>query len=167
MDENKVLAQQEEEEFIVVSDGKRSIPIKNQLGEQIGVFRYNPTDINMVNRYNEIADKFADVTKPLEKAGITTDGQGEDDESIEIVNEVEANLIELMDYMLDGNSREAFFSVTHALTPVGGQFYFEKVFESIGAFLEKKFNAELSAMNNRVEKHTHGYRTGKHRKGDR
>ena len=166
MEENKVLNQQEEE-FIVVSDGKRSIPIRNQLGEQIGVFRYNPTDINMINRYNEIAGKFEEVTKPLERAGITKDGEGEDDVSIEIVNEVEENLIELMDYMLDGNSREAFFSVTHALTPVGGEFYFEKVFDAIGSFLEAKFESEFKAMGSRIEKHTHGYRTGRHKKGDR
>jgi len=170
MEENKTVNQVPSEaldEIIVVSDGKRTIPIKNQIGEQIGVFRYNPTDLNMVNRYREVADKIDDIVKPLENVGITAEGEGEDSESIDAVNEVEEKLIEVMDYMLDGNSREAFFTKTHALTPVGGQFYFEKVFEAIGLYLEKIFDVEFKTMDGRVEKHTHGYRTGRHRKGDR
>ena len=154
-------------EEIIVSDGKKSIPIKNQIGELIGVFRYNPTDLNMVNRYREVADKIDDIVKPLENVGITVEGEGEDEESIEAVNEVEKRLIEVMDYMLDGNSREAFFAKTHALTPVGGSFYFEKVFEAIGLYLEKIFDVEFKTMSKREDKHTHGYRTGKHKKGDR
>ena len=165
MDENKII--KTDEDVIVVEEGYKLIKIQNELGEQVGVFRFNPTDINIVNRYNEIAPKFQEALKGVENAGVDENGEGTDEESIEILNEAEEKIIELLDYMTKSDSRSAFFSRTHMFTPVGGNFYCENVLVQLGAFISKKFDAEIQAVNNRVEKHIHGYRTGKHRKGDR
>ena len=151
----------------VVEDGIQRIPVYNQDHEQIGLFKFNPTDINIVNRYNEVADQFDDVIAPLKDAGVTKDGEGTDDESIELINEAEKRLIELLDYMLGSDSREAFFTKVHAFTPVNGNFYCENVFKSIGSFIEKKHDVEINRLHARIENHTHGYRTGKHKRGDR
>jgi hypothetical protein len=69
--------------------------------------------------------------------------------------------------MLGADSRTAFFAKTHAFSPVGGRFYCECVIEAIGAFISKKFDTEINAMSKNINRHTHGYRTGKHKKGDR
>ena len=37
----------------------------------------------------------------------------------------------------------------------------------IGAFIRQSFEAEDAMIGKRVSDHTHGYRTGKHAKGDR
>ena len=156
-----------EEEVIVVDEGYKLIKVQNNLGELIGQFRFNPTDINIVNRYNEVADKFGGVVEPLENANITKDGEGGDEDSVKLLNEAEDRMIEMLDYLLNTDSRSAFFSRTHLFTPTDGKFYCENVIESVGTFISKKFDAELKKVSSRVEKHTHGYRTGKHRKGDR
>ena len=157
----------ETEDVIVVDDGYRLIRVQNSLGEEIGKFRFNPTDINMVNRYNEIADQFEEIVKPLSDANITKDGEGADDDSVVLLNEAEDKMIELMDYVLNCDSREAFFAKTHLFTPTDGVFYCEKVLQSIEAFIKAKFEAETKKVNARVTKHTANYRTGKHRRGDR
>ncbi len=173
MDENKIVefpqteTNQEVENLIVIDDGCIDVPIQNQFGEQTGVFRFNPSDINIVNRYNETAEKFESVISPLVDANIDPNGEGADDESIRILNEAGEKMADLMDYVLNGNSREAFFSKTHIFTPVNGKFYCELVYGAIGAFISKKFDAEIRRLNARIDKHTHGYRTGKHKKGDR
>lgn len=150
---------------ITIDDGSIDIPIKNQFGEQIGVFRFNPADINIVNRYNEVADQFGEVVKPLIDANISPEGEGEDDKSVQLLNEAGDKMTDLMDYVLNGNSREAFFRKTHIFTPVGGKFYCEKVYEAIGAFISQKFASEVKRVNVRMNQHIHGYRTGKHAKG--
>lgn len=150
---------------ITIDDGSIDIPIQNQYGERIGVFRFNPADINIVNRYNEVADKFSEVVKPLIDANISPEGEGEDAESVRLLNEAGDKMVELMDYVLNGNSREAFFGKTHIFTPVGGMFYCEKVYEAIGAFISQRFASEVKRVNVRLTQHTHGYRTGKHAKG--
>jgi hypothetical protein len=150
---------------ITIDDGSIDIPIQNQFGEKIGVFRFNPSDINIVNRYNEVADQFGEIVKPLINANISSEGEGEDDESIHLLNEAGDKMVDLMDYVLNGNSREAFFGKTHIFAPVGGMFYCEKVYEAVGAFISQRFSAEVKRVNNRMNQHTHGYRTGKHAKG--
>lgn len=150
---------------ITIDDGSIDIPIQNQYGERIGVFRFNPADINIVNRYNEVADKFSEVVKPLIDANISPEGEGEDAESVRLLNEAGDKMVELMDYVLNGNSREAFFGKTHIFTPVGGMFYCEKVYEAIGAFISQRFASEVKRVNVRLTQHIHGYRTGKHAKG--
>ena len=169
MDENKVIPIQNEmeDEVIVVKEGIKRVRIQNEYGEDIGVFMFNPTDINIVNRYNEVADQFKEVIKPLEKASITASGEAADVDSVEIVNRAEEKMIELMDYMLRCNSRKAFFEKTHLFTPSDGVFYCENVLNAIGEYITAKFDAEVKKIDTRVGKHTHGYRTGKHRKGDR
>ena len=52
---------------IDLDDGKISVPIRNQFGEETGVFRFDPTDIRMVDRYNEVAEQFGSVMQNLDE----------------------------------------------------------------------------------------------------
>lgn len=152
-------------EELVVDDGSITVPVKNTEGEQIGMFRFRPTDFNIVKRYNEISEKFAEVLKPLADANIESNGEGSDEESIEILNKVEADLFEMVDYLFDGNAAEAFFGKMHAFSVIDGNFYCENVLNAVGAFISSRFDAEIKKMSARVDKYTHGYRTGKHKNG--
>ena len=150
---------------IVVDDGSITVPIKNMEGEVIGKFKFRPTDFNIVKRYNEVASQFGEVVKPLVDANITPDGEGEDEESIRILDEAEEKLFELVDYLFDGNMAEAFFGKMHAFSPVEGRFYCENALNAVGQFISRKFDAEIKQISNRVQKYTHGYKTGKHKNG--
>lgn len=168
MDEEKVVQQdtvEEVENLIVINDGRIDIPIRNQFGEQTGVFRFNPTDLNIVNRYNEAAGKFKGITQPLEDVDISSDGTSDTAEGLEALNEAEDRMIELFDYVLNGDSRSAFFSKIHVFTPTDGTFYCGQVFDALGQFIEKKFEMETKKIDLRLKQHVHGYRTGRHKKG--
>ena len=172
MEENKMEVVSENvipevEDVIVVNDGRVNVRIQNTLGEQVGVFRFNPADVNIVNRYNEIVDQFGDVVKILDGVGVDANGEGTDETSVKTLNKAEDEMIRLLDYMLDGDSRSAFFQKTHMFTPSDGGFFVEHVMDSVGAYISKKMDAEVKKIGKRVSEHTHGYRTGKHRKGDR
>lgn len=168
MEEIKDINRQEEE-VIVINDGRRKVTIKNQNGDVIGSFRFNPTDVNIVKRYNESVDKFADIVKPLVDYDIKADGEGEGDEAVAALDSAETRLIELMDYILDGDFGQAFFSKTHAFAGVEDgkeiKFYCEVAFDVIGRYISQKFEAETKRLESRISKHTHGYKTGKHAKG--
>ena len=151
--QNNEQIQQQEEMTIVIQDRRISVPVRNQLGEQIGVFRFDPTDVNMVKRYNEVSEKFAEILNGI-------DGEG-----VDALDEAGEKIIEFLDYVLGGNSREAFFAQTHPLSPQDGRFYCEQVFEMIGNFIVQKFEAESGMLNKRISAQTHGYRSGKHKKG--
>lgn len=158
MDENKKFE-------IVVDDGSVEVPISNTLGERIGMFRFRPTDFNIIKRFQEISDKFEDVVSPLINANIDANGEGADEESVKILDEAQAKLFELVDYLLDGNAAEAFFGSMNPFSPVKGKFYCEHALNAVGNFISKQFDEELKAISSRVEKHIHGYRTGNHKDG--
>ena len=155
---------------IVVDDGLLEVPIKNKQGEQIGLFRFAPTDIGLIDRYNELVDKFDDITAPLESININPDGSTDEDNAaaVEAMNEAKRRLYEACDYMFGGNMSEAFFGTVHPFSPVNGYFYCENALEAVGRFISAQFDHETRKIDKRVRKYTngyHGYKTGKHKGG--
>lgn len=158
---------------IVIDDGSVEVPIKNKRGEQIGVFYFRPTDIGIIDRYNEIAGKFDEITAPLENVNIKPDGTADENEQAEAeaeaFHEAEKRLYEACDYMFGGNMSEAFFGSMHPFSPVNGSFYCESALMAVGKYISAQFDKETEKISKRVQRYTHGYgaRTGKHKDGKR
>ena len=154
---------------IVVDDGSVRVPINNKQGEEIGVFFFRPTDVGMIDRYNEVAADFDKIVEPLEHIDINPDGTADEKNEAEMaaLAEAEKRLYEACDYLFGGNMSEAFFGKMHPFSPVGGRFYCENALEAVSGFISKQFGKEVAKVNKRVEKYTHGYaaRTGKHKDG--
>ena len=152
---------------IVVDEGSIKVPICNKYGDEIGVFYFQPTDIGMVDRYNKAMSEFDKITEPLESVNIKGDGTvDENDEAgFEAMREAQRRLYEACDYLFGGNMSEAFFGKVHPFSPVNGRFYCENALEAVGKFIRRQFSRETAKINNRVNKYTHGYKTGKHKGG--
>ena len=145
---------------ITLDDGSRHVPIYNLYGEQIGEFKFRPTDIGMVNRFNEKASEFSALAEPLEKVNINADGTVDEDNSAEAIaafNEAEARLFKLVDYIFGGNASEAFFGHMHPFSPVNDNFYCMLMLEKLGEFIGKQFDAEMPKVSANVTKYTGKY----------
>lgn len=169
-DKEKVINMQNNN-VIVVDDGSVRVPINNKYNEEIGVFYFRPTDIGMIDRFNELADEFDKIAAPLENVNIRPDGTVDENNEIEYqaMKEAEANLYAACDKLFDGNMSEAFFGKMHPFSPIKGRFYCENALESVGKFISKQFARETKKINSRISQYTHGYeaRTGKHKNGGR
>ncbi|MCM1508687.1 MAG: hypothetical protein NC177_16390 [Ruminococcus flavefaciens] len=152
---------------IVVDDGSVREVIRNKLGEEIGVFVFRPTDIGIVDRFNKVAAEFDKITAPLENVNINADGTVDENNEDELAafKEAEKRLFEACDYAFGGNMSAAFFGKMNPFSPVNGKFYCENALDVVGAYIAKQFNKETAKINARVERYTHGYRTGKHKNG--
>lgn len=153
---------------ITVDDGSVEVPIRNKRGEEIGVFYFRPTDIGIVDRFNSLADEFDKITAPLESVNIRPDGTVDEKNEAELaaLKQAEQNLYAACDALFGGsNMSEAFFGKMHPFSPVNGRFYCENALEAVGAYISRQFAREAKKINARVERYTHGYRTGKHRNG--
>lgn len=152
---------------IVVDDGSVRESIRNKHGDEIGVFYFRPTDIGIIDRYNKVAADFDKITAPLENVNINPDGTVDEKNEAEMaaMNEAEAKLFEACDFLFGGNMSEAFFGKMHPFSPVSGRFYCENALDAVGKYISKQFDSEVTKINNRVNRYTHGYRTGKHKDG--
>ena len=153
--------------IISVDDGSVEVPIKNKRGDTIGSFVFNPTDIGIIERYNKVIGDFDKVTEPLESISIKTDGTADESNEAEMaaLKEAEMRLYDACNYLFGGNFAEAFFGSMHPFSPINGRFYCENALNAVGTFISTQFAREVNQVNNRVERYTHGYRTGKHKGG--
>lgn len=154
---------------IVIDDGSIEVPIVNKTGREIGKFYFRPTDVGIVARYNELADSFSEITKPIENVSVNADGTVNEfnENDMAAMHEAEQRLYAACDKLFGGNMAEAFFGKMHPFSPIGGKFYCENVLSAVGKYIEKQFSIEVKRINARVDKYTHGYaaRTGKHKDG--
>ena len=152
---------------IVVDDGSVRESILNKHGEEIGVFYFRPTDVGMIDRYNKMAADFDKITAPLENVNINPDGSVDEKNEAEMAAMEEAvkRLYDACNYLFDGNFSEAFFGKMHPFSPVNGRFYCENALDAVGKYISRQFDCEVTKVNNRVNRYTHGYRTGKHKDG--
>ena len=152
---------------IVIDDGMEEVHITNKFGKPVGVFYIRPTDLGMRDRYDEMMKDFDSVFAPIEDASINSDGTAKDERSEVALKEAKKRLSEKLDFLFDGNFSDAFFGKMHPFSIVGGRFYCENAIEAVGADIGKSMDRETKLVQNRVDKYTHGYRTGKHRNGKR
>ena len=152
---------------IVVDDGSVRESILNKHGEEIGVFYFRPTDVGMIDRYNKMAADFDKITAPLENVNINPDGSVDEKNEAEMAAMEEAvkRVYDACNYLFDGNFSEAFFGKMHPFSPVNGRFYCENALDAVGKYISRQFDREVTKVNNRVNRYTHGYRTGKHKDG--
>ena len=153
---------------IVIDDGTEEVPITNLRGQRIGVFYVRPTDIGIVKRYDAFIKDFDTVLEPIQNMNLNNDGSAKDNDAktMDALHEAEKRLSDKLNTLFDGNFAEAFFDKLNPFSIVGGRFYCEVAIEAVGAYIQKRFDHEMNLAQNRVDKYTHGYRTGKHRNGN-
>lgn len=152
---------------IVIDDGTEEVPITNLRGQRVGVFYVRPTDLGIVNRYDKFIKDFDSILEPIQSLSVNGDGTAKDNDTktMDALKEAEKRLSDKLNALFDGNFAEAFFGKMNPFSIVGGRFYCEVTIEAVGAYIEKRFDHEMNLAQSRVDKYTHGYRTGKHRNG--
>ena len=141
---------------ITVDDGSRRVPILNTDGEEIGAFRFHPTDLGIIERYNRLADKFDAITEPLE--GLNIDANGKTDltepQFIEALKEAEKRLNAAVNELFGSeDAAAAFFGKMHPFSPVNGEFYAVQVLQRVGEFIGSQFDTETKAMSKKAKKY--------------
>lgn len=133
-------------ERIKINDGSKSYEIVNQNDKVLGTFTFNPSDMNIVEKYN-------DVVKNL-KMAIEKMGEGNDAALIE----ASSLLRDKMDVLFGEDTSKTFFSITGPLTPLAnGQLFIESVLEGIGAVIETEMKVRVEKVRGRMDKYTEKY----------
>ena len=141
---------------ITVDDGSRRVPILNTDGEEIGAFRFHPTDIGIIERFNRMAEQFDAIAEPLEGLSVPEGGEMEltDPKLVEALSEAEKRLNDAVNRLFGSDDAAvAFFGKMHPFSPVNGEFYATQVLEKVGAFIGAQFDTETKAMSKKARKY--------------
>ena len=150
------MANENKELTIRVDDGYQRVPIKNLFGDEVGVFYFNPTDIGIIQRYNDFVKDFDSVLEPLESLSDATDNDvdeltGEQQKAIEQATE---RLYEAVNKVFNGDMAGAFFGKVHPFSPVGDGFYCINALEAVRSFITEQLDAHAARINANVSKYT-------------
>ena len=129
----------------IVIDDLETIEIKNSKGEATGEFLWNPTDFDIIKRYDKVREYFENMK---------TDGDTDENAAMKISDDIKENF----DYLLNSKASETLFKNCNPLTPRGnGELYAEYVLNIIVKFIEKEMDTRLKKAKTRADKYTKKY----------
>lgn len=141
---NKLIKPQSND--IIIDDGIKVYNIKNLRGKMLGTFEFRPADTNIVNRYEEVVDFFNNLSIP------------ESENAEETVKEIEKQVVEKMDYLIGGDSKESFFSIMGAFSVLAsGELFFENVLGAVAKVIEREFSVRTKKLQRRMNKYVAKY----------
>lgn len=117
--------------------GLVQVPIKDTHGLLLGVLQFHPGP-EIAERCCRCSSMVKEAVAPLIGVSINPDGTpaaGSTTEEIAVLEQAERQILELFDYVFDGNVSSAFFSETRPFAAVGGTFYCTKVLEALDTYL--------------------------------
>ena len=127
---------------IIIDDGSKTYNIKNRKGKVLSVFTFRPSDTNITKRYEEVKEFFEGYQKEEEVSA----------------EEVEREFVEKMDYLIGGDTKEAFFSILGAFSPMpDGRLFIEVCMDAICNVISKEFNVRMEKTRSRMNKYTQKY----------
>ena len=129
---------------IVIDDGSKTYAIKNRQGKKLAEFCFRPADTNILTRYENVK-KFFDEFRIQEDDDIT---------------ECQKKVIEQMDYLVDADTGNTFFSIMGPFSPMpDGSLFCEVCLDTVCGVISKEFDVRLEKVNSRVNKYTAKYHT--------
>ena len=136
---------------IVIDDGYKTYDIENKEGRLLGQFSFNPSDTGIIHRH-------AEVVKSLEELEMSISSNDEKKSLDEALKEVETVIYEKINYLLDADVAESFFSIMGPLSPLAsGQYYIESVLDAIGQAIQAETGERVKKINRKISKHTSKY----------
>lgn len=145
-------------DIILQKEVYETVCIKKHDGEILSQFSFNPSDANIVERYDdfiaglqELVDKIADY----EKANANKSKHEQAKGMLESINK---EIHEKVDTLLNAKVSQDIFSVMGALSPLpSGDYYFTFIVEQIGNKINNATGQRVKKMEMKIKKHTSKY----------
>lgn len=118
---------------LTTDDGSVEVEVVNKLGDVLGTFHYNPTDLDIIKRYEKVVDNLTSID-------FKNDDFNED-EFFSLSNVIK----EQFNYLLNGDVSETLFAKCNPFTPIAdGQFYFADLLTKISDLNSKFFDKRIN-----------------------
>lgn len=121
-------------------------------GNVLTTISFNPTDINIVHRYEEVMRSLTELKFKFRNRSAKTDIS-------KLLDEVDAIVYEKVDYLLNAKVSDKIFSVMGPFSLLeSGKFYVEVVLSAIGQIIKTENEERAKEVNEKINKHTQKYK---------
>ena len=125
---------------IKIDDGFKTYDIVNQDDKLLGQFSFNPSDTDIVKRYNKAVNDFQTVFEEI--------GNIKDESNIEeVLAKLDEKTAMFIDSIFNANVSKNFFSIMGPFSPLAsGQFFVESVIEAIGQAIQAETGERVNKI---------------------
>lgn len=128
-----------------VKTGALNVVLTNENDEEIGRFPFNPVDLNIVRRYEE-------VVANLEKMELPEDATEQD--ILELSDKLEGQI----DYLLNSKASKSVFAICNPLTLTeNGDFFIENIIVEIADIIEQVTDQRIKKKQAKIKRATSKY----------
>ena len=134
-------------EKITFNTGAKSYEIVDQDGNELGVFRFIPSDAGILKRYKEAAAFFSGINDRIKNKDFE-----------EILPELEKEAGEKIDLLFGTSVSESFFKITSPFTIIdSGETFAEQIITVIGGIIEKELSEREKKQQARIDEYVAKY----------
>lgn len=134
-------------EKITFNTGAKSYEIVDQDGNELGVFRFIPSDAGILKRYKEAAAFFSGINDRIKNKDFE-----------EILPELEKEAGEKIDLLFGASVSESFFKITSPFTIIdSGETFAEQIITVIGGIIEKELSEREKKQQARIDEYVAKY----------
>lgn len=136
-------------ERIKIDDGSKSYEIVNQDDKVIGTFTFNPSDANVVKRYDAVVDSLEQYFEQVKDNTLTK----------ELFVEAQDIITDKFSELVGEDASKTFFSICGPFTPMqNGNLYLQNVIEAVAGIIEKETQKRMKKVQTKMDKYLEGYR---------
>ena len=141
-------------DIILQKEVFETVCIKRHDGMVLSEFSFNPSDSNIVARY----DNFVDGLKELDEKISNYENKANGEESKKMLEEIDKEIYCQVDDLLNANVSGSIFSVMGPLSPLpSGDYYFVFIIEQIGNKIKNATGQRVKKIEMKIKKHTAKY----------
>lgn len=130
---------------LTVDTGAITVPVYDKDNEELGNFKFNPNDLDIVRRYEDVAKEFDSI-------------EIKEDTGVEDVLKISDLVKDQVDYLLGYKVSDTLFGKCNPLTLTGnGDFYIENVLSGIAGLIEETSGKRLAKKQARIKRATAKY----------
>ena len=144
-------------DIILMPEVYEEVPIKRG-NEVLATFSFNPSDANIVYRYDNFVAELEDLVKKIAEYEKENENKSKHEKAKAMLEAIDNEIHEKIDTLVNAKVSKDIFSVMGALTPMpNGEYYFTFMVENIGRIINEKTGQRVKKMEMKIKKHTAKY----------
>ena len=145
-------------DIILSKEVYETVCIKKHDGKVLSEFSFNPSDANIVERYDNFLDGMQELSEKIKKYEFSKEKRVEMEETKKALKDITTEICQKVNELLNEDVSDKIFNVMSPLSPLpSGDYYFVFIIEQIGNKIRNATGQRIKKIEMKVKKHTSKY----------
>lgn len=145
-------------DIILQKEVFETVCIKKHDGTVLSEFSFNPSDSNIVTRYDDFVDGLKELIDKINNYEKENENKSNHEKAKKMLEEIDKEIYFKVDDLLNASVAGYIFSVMGPLSPLpSGDYYFVFIIEQIGNKIKNATGQRVKKIEMKIKKHTGKY----------